>query len=256
MELLARVGWVHILYAVGLLVIGFFVAQQLSAFTHRAASKRFSRHQAMLLRRLVFYVLLLIFVISALQELGFQMTVLLGTAGLLTVALGFASQTAASNLISGFFLLFERPFRIGDWIEIKDFAGSVESIDLLSTKIKTANNTLVRIPNETIMKSEITNTSFFKSRRIEILIPIPYKISIEPVKALLIELIREQPEILKDPRPEVILNKFADKESELKLWVWAKTRDASKVKNILYEVIKNRFDQDNILITVENIEER
>ncbi len=256
MDLLVRIGWLHMLYAAGLLILGLIVAKRVSALMERALSKRFSRHQSMLLKRLVYYGLLLVFIISALQELGFKMNVLLGTAGLLTVALGFASQTAASNLISGFFLLFERPFRIGDAIIVKNFSGTVEAIDLLSTKIRAADNTLIRIPNETIMKSEITNTSYYKTRKLEVIIPFSHKAKIGEVKEILRSCAEEIAEVLKDPAPEVMVQQFIDAGIELKLVLWAKTRDVTKVKQQINDLLQLHLEENDLLASLQIAEEK
>ena len=99
-------------YATSLLIVGYFIAKKLSVLAERAGSKRFSRHHTLLIKRSIFYLVFTIFFVSSLQHLGFKLSVLLGAAGVFTVAISFASQTAVSNLISGIFLLFEHPFKI------------------------------------------------------------------------------------------------------------------------------------------------
>ncbi|AHE66527.1 mechanosensitive ion channel family protein [Legionella oakridgensis] len=248
METLAKISWFQLIYALMLVLLGFIIAKQVSKLVNRALVKRFSRHQVLLIQRLIFYILFFIFVFSALQQLGFKMTVLLGAAGVFTVALSFASQTAASNLVSGIFLLFERPFKVGDLIKIKDLMGVVDSIDLLSTKIKTSENMRIRIPNETIMKSDIINMSFFDTQRIDILIGVAYSSDIDHVKAVLMQLVNEQEAVKKEPAAQVIINKFGDAAIELKFMVWTQTSQTSAVKNQLQEAIKRRFDQEKIEI--------
>jgi len=227
-------------------VFGFVIAQRISILVDRAVSKRYSRHLAQLFRRIVFYVLLFIFFISALQELGFKLTVLLGAAGVFTVALSFASQTAASNLVSGIFLLFERPFKVGDSIEVKGIVGILDSIDLLSTKLITPDNTLVRIANEVIMKSEIVNTSYFKTTRLSITIGVSYDDNLARVKTLLLSVTNECSLILNDPAPQVVINNFNDSTIELKLLLWVDTEAMGSVKNQLLEQLKLRFEQEEI----------
>ncbi|RUQ91519.1 mechanosensitive ion channel family protein [Legionella septentrionalis] len=246
MQALTAIGWVKLGYAVLLFILGFFLAKRLSAMVTRAFSKHFSVHQTVLARRLVFYGLLLIFVISALQQLGVQMSVLLGAAGVFTVALSFASQTAASNLISGIFLLFERPFKIGDTIQVKDMVGAVDSIDFLSTKIKTADNVRIRIPNETLMKSEIINMSYFKTRKTEILLRIRQHNNLERAKGILLQLVHANKSVLKTPAPQVVVSNFNDAALELKLSLWTHTKDTAAVKAELYELITQRFDKEDI----------
>lgn len=246
MELINHLGWTKILSALSLFVFGYFLAGWLSRLTLKALGKHFSKHQTMIASRLIFYFLFIIFIISGLQQLGFKLSVLLGAAGIFTVALSFASQTAASNLISGIFLLFERPFKVGDLIEIKSLMGYVETIDLLSTKIRTGDNTLVRIPNESLIKSEITNLSYYKTRRVDILIGIAYEGDIEQAKQVLIHMAEEHPLSLKDPQPTVIIDSFADSAINLKLMVWAKRDDFFTLRNQLRDKLKPALDQAGI----------
>ena len=116
-------------------------------------------HGQILLKRAIFYGIMILMSMSALRELGFDLSVILGAAGILSVAIGFASQTSASNLISGLFLMMERPFSIGDVIRVEQTTGEVISIDLLSVKIRTFDNLYVRVPNESMIKTHMAVTS-------------------------------------------------------------------------------------------------
>ena len=129
--------------------VGFVVARMASAAVLRVMGKFLDAQQRMIVSRVVYYVLLGLFLLSALHELGFSLSILVGAAGILSVAVGFASQTSASNLISGLFLVAERPFSVGDVITLGATTGEVLSIDLLSVKLRTLDNLYVRIPNET-----------------------------------------------------------------------------------------------------------
>jgi small conductance mechanosensitive channel len=237
---------VNTIYALGLFVFGYFIAKRLSMFAERASSKRFSRHQIMLIRRSVFYSIFTIFSVTSLQHVGFQLSFLLGAAGVFTVAISFASQTAASNLISGIFLLFEHPFKVGDTVEVKGITGVVDSIDLLSTKLKTSDNKLVRIPNEALIKSEITNLSYFSTRRLDIIVAVAYDCNITQVKTMLMEIAEQSDKVLKDPEPNVTINNFANSAMELKFMVWVNTTEVSATRNILQETIKSQFDSAGI----------
>ena len=238
--------FVTFLYAASLLLVGYFIAKKLSVLAERALKKRFSRHHTLLIKRCTFYIVFAIFFVSFLQHLGFKLSVLLGAAGVFTVAISFASQTAVSNLISGIFLLFERPFKIGDSVSVNGTTGVVDSIDLLSTKLKTLDNTLIRIPNEALIKSEITNLSYFPTRRMDLIIGVTYDCDIAQVKSLLLNLADQCPQVLKKPAPNVIINDFANYAVELKLIIWAKTAEASTAQDALRETIKEQFDQKGI----------
>src|SRR5690606_6278295 len=131
-----------------------------------------------------------------LDTLGVDVGVLLGAAGILTVAIGFASQTSASNLISGLFLLGARPFSVGDLIEVGTRTGVVLSVDLLSVKLRTFENLFVRVPNETLIKSDIVNLSRNPIRRIEVKLRLAYDEDFERVAALLKAIAQDDPDVL------------------------------------------------------------
>lgn len=232
--------------ALGLLMVGYFIARKVSHLLELALDGRFSRHHIMLLRRILFYIIFTGFIISALQQMGFNLSVLLGAAGVFTVAISFASQTAVSNLISGIFLLFEHPFKVGDTVEVKGINGIVDSIDLLSTKLKTSDNKLVRIPNEAMIKSEIINLSYFDTRRLDLVLGVGYQCDIPTVKAMLIALAVQCDEVLKDPEPNVVIENFANSAIEIKFMVWVNTSDITRVKNKLQENIKHQFEKEGI----------
>lgn len=241
------INWQHIVFAVALILAGYVIAKKISAVVERLFENRFSKHHALLTSRLVFYGLFLLFVISALHEMGFKLTVLLGTAGLFTVAISFASQTAASNLISGVFLLFERPFKVGDVIAIKDIHGAVETIDWLSTKIKTSDNRLIRIPNESLIKSEITNLSTYPQKRDEIILKIASHHDVDKVKTLLKSICQVSNNVLSKPDTKILLSEMIDGGGmELKLLYWSNSELAG-VRDEVLSAIKKTFEVENII---------
>jgi small-conductance mechanosensitive channel len=238
----------NVVYAISLIVLGYFVAKRAGIFAERALKHRVSRHHSLLVRRALFYIIFAVFAVTGLQHLGFKLSILLGAAGVFTVAISFASQTAISNLISGIFLLFEHPFKVGDVVEVKGVTGVVDSIDLLSTKLKTSDNKLVRIPNESMIKSEITNLSYFSTRRIDIPIAVAYDCNIARLKEILLAVADNEEKVLKDPVPSVAINNFASGSIELKFMVWVKTKEVSLVRNHLQEMINQQLEKENIVM--------
>ena len=231
-----------------LIVVGYGVARVLRRVVLGLLSPRLSRHQSVILGRMVFYALWALFVVSALRELGFQLTALLGAAGILTVALGFASQTSASNLISGLFLLAEHPFGIGDIVRVGSTTGEVLAIDLLSVKLRTFDNLFVRIPNETLIKSEVTTLTRFPIRRADLPIGIAYKEDIEHVQQILMAVADANPLCLEEPKPLFILLGFGDSSINLQFSVWAKRENFLDLKNSIQIEIKQAFDREGVEI--------
>ncbi len=147
---------------------GFFTLWFVSGFIAQKTKKHLQPHVRVLLDKLIWYggVLMLLFMV--LSELGINITALVGAAGVVGVAVGFASQTSISNIISGIFLLIEHPFKVGDLIELGGIMGKVETIDLLAVRLKTPDGQLVRLPNESLIKSAVINKTFYRARRITI----------------------------------------------------------------------------------------
>lgn len=238
-------AWVR---AAILLLTGLLVASVASRLSRRLTRDRFSVNTQALVRRLVFYGLLLLFIASAMRELGFSLAVLMGAAGVLTVAIGFASQTTASNLISGLFLIGERSFEIGDIIKVGATTGEVLSIDALSVKIRTFDNLFVRIPNETLIKSEVTTLSRFPIRRLDLQLGVAYKEDIEHVREVLMQVAENNLLCLDDPAPLFIFTGFGDSALDIQFSVWAKRENFLALRNGITAEIKKAFDEAGIEI--------
>jgi small-conductance mechanosensitive channel len=230
------------------LLAGFVLARFASRLAQRIMVRRFSAHHAMVFRRLAFYLVLGLFAASALRELGFSLAVLLGAAGVLSVAIGFASQTSASNLISGLFLIGERPFGAGDVIKVGDTTGEVLSVDLLSVKLRTFDNLFVRIPNETLIKSQVTTLTRFPIRRFDLQLGVAYKEDIGRVRRVLMEVADRNAVCLDEPKPLFIFNGFGDSALEIQFSVWAKRENFLELRNSLQTEIKQAFDAEGIEI--------
>jgi len=238
----------HLLRAVTLLVLGLLFATLASRLVRRVGTKHMSVHHMLLARRLAFYVILALFVASALRELGFSLAVLMGAAGVLTVAIGFAAQTSASNLISGLFLIGERPFSVGDVIRVAGTTGEVLSIDALSVKLRTFDNLFVRIPNETLIKSEVTTLTRFPIRRLDLTLGVAYKEDINAVRDVLLMVAEKNTLCLDDPAPLFIFNGFGESSLDIQFSVWAKRENFLPLRNSITAEIKAAFDAAGIEI--------
>ena len=231
-----------------LIIVGVIAAKAISASLAKIMSKSASSHGIMLIRRGSYYLILMLFVISALRELGFNFGVLLGAAGVLSLAIGFASQTSASNLISGLFLVAERPFTVGDVIQVGTTVGEVLSIDLLSVKLRTFDNLFVRIPNESLIKAEVTTLTRFPIRRFDILVGVAYKEDLKKVHEVLDAVADKNPLCLEEPKPLYIFKGFGESSLDIQFSVWAKREKFLELKNSIQEEIKYAFDEHNIEI--------
>lgn len=238
----------NILRATLTVAAGFFVAHALSGAVRKLTAKQFTPHQSMLINRVIYWLILGLFFTSALRQLGFSLGVVLGAAGVLSVAIGFASQTSASNLISGLFLVSEKPFQIGDIIKVGTTTGEVLSIDLLSVKLRTFDNLFVRIPNESLIKTEMINMTRFPIRRFDLQVGVAYREDISKVREVLMEVAARNTLCLDEPEPLFIFNGFGESSLNIQFSVWAKRENFLKLRNTMQEQVKIAFDDAGIEI--------
>lgn len=153
------------------------VSIPLLQFTQRLIKKVFSlagtQHIQTLVSKLTYYIGMGGIITLTLHQLGFHVTPFLNTAGIIGALAAFSANTGISNIMSGFFLIAEGPFKIGDVIEFEGKVGVIETMDLLSIKLRTINQTLIRIPNEKVIKGEVINISYFDYQLLKLNIEIP-----------------------------------------------------------------------------------
>ena len=227
---------------------GFIIARVASGAFTRLAGRRLTHHHLIVLRRIIYYGILGLFAVSVLFELGFNLSVLVGAAGIFSVAIGFASQTFASNIISGLFLLGEQPFALGDIVKVGDTTGEVLAIDLLSVKLRTFDNLFVRIPNETMLKTEVVNLTRFPIRRFDLMLGVAYKEDIDTVREILFDIAGLNPLCLEEPKPLFIFTGFGSSSLDIQFSVWAKRENFLEMRNTLQLEIKKVFDDKGIEI--------
>ena len=233
-----------IIAAIIILVVGFYLSRKASQAVLKI--QQLETQQKLLLQKVTYYGLVILVIASALNQLGFDLKVLLGAAGILTVAIGFAAQTSASNLISGLFLIIDRPFIVGDVIDVAGTKGEVMAIDLLSTKIRTFDNILVRVPNETMNKSEIKNLTFFPIRRIDLKFGVGYSSNLEKVREVLMQVVSRNPLCLVEPAPLFVFDGFGDSALNIQFSVWTLRENMTDLTNNLATEIRVNFERAGI----------
>ena len=214
----------------------------------RSMAKRFSAQMAMLVTKVVSYALLTVIVLTILRQLGVRLTPLLGAAGIMGVAIGFASQTSLSNLISGVFLILEQPFQVGDVVRVDQYLGKIQSIDLLSVKIRTFDNTVIRVPNETMLKTTVTNVTAFPIRRLDIMVSVAYKEDLKRVREVILDVMNNINVILDEPEPYILFKGFGESSIDIQVGAWFAIDDYREVRNRLIMGLKKRFDKEGIEI--------
>lgn len=237
-----------VVYGLLILVIGYIALRLFAFFIGKITKKNFSPQSSMVLKKLITYTGIFFLFVFALQQFGIKMSALLGAAGIVGVALGFASQTSVSNIISGFFLIGEKPFAVGDLVQIGDKKGYILSIDLLSIKLRTFNNQFIRIPNENIIKTDVINITRFPIRRLDLIIGVAYKEDIRKVIEVLKDLADNNPLVLDDPAPFIMFKHFGASSLDIKFGVWVTKEQYIDLRKKLMIEIKERFDKEDIEI--------
>ncbi len=241
LEVLRKVILVLVIGVVGLLALRF-----LSALVKRMTRKYLSQQYSMLLRKAIQYTGAVIVLFIILSVLGVKITALLGAAGIVGIAVGFAAQTSMSNLISGLFLISEKPFQIGDAIKVGENTGVILSIDLLSVKIQTYDNQYIRIPNSLLLNTELTNITRFPIRRLDIRFAVSYRTDLTRLRRALLEVAAANPYCLDEPEPLIVFSEFGESGMHFLFGIWFHKPDQLAMRNSLMQQIKERFDAEGI----------
>ena len=232
-------------YAIVVALLGLISGRLIS---RRLPAGRLSPQHHLVLRRALGYSVMLLCFSWSLRVLGVSVGALVGAAGILTVAVGFAAQTSTSNLISGLFLMGEQPFVIGDVVMVDGTSGEVVSIDLLSVKLRTFDNLLVRIPNEMMLKSKVINVTHFPIRRLDMEMGIAYKEDFQRVQKVLLKAAEQVAVCLEEPAPRVFFKGFGESAQTIQLSVWSARTNYLALRDKVYREVKLAFDQAGIEI--------
>jgi small-conductance mechanosensitive channel len=197
------------------------------------------------------YLILVLGFVVIMQTVGIDLSALTILAGALGVGIGFGLQNITNNFVSGIIILFERPIKVGDRIEVGDVFGDVVNISMRSTTVITNDNIAIIVPNSDFISSKVINWSY-NDRNIRFNIPIgvSYKEDPEIVKKILLEIAGDTTGILKNPAPEVLFSEMGDSSINFILRVWTDkyTSKPAILKSILYFEIFKRFKKADIEI--------
>jgi small-conductance mechanosensitive channel len=177
--------------------------------------------------------------------------------GALALALGFAAQDLVGNFVAGVFILKDKPFEVGDWIEWEDKSGVVREIDLRVTKVETFNNEVVTVPNSDLANNPVTNPMANEKLRLQFTFGIGYDDDIDEAAEIIIEDARSNPEVLADPGPSVRTAELGDSYVGLESRIWVGDPDRATFKRVLSDhvkAVKEEFDEKGIDIPYPNRE--
>lgn len=238
----------RILVVVGLFLVVRFYLRRIHHRWFQGMESRLGTHNAVMIKRFTAYGVWLLWGAVVLVLFGVNLEAMVAGLGLFSVAIGFAAQKSVSNLISGLFILFDRPFEIGDFVDIGGTSGTVMFIDLLSTRLRTPDNLLVRIPNETVLGSVIKNYTHFDIRRLTLSVGVSYNSNLVQVQDVIRKVLDHHPMVLADPAPRIILKEMADSSINFEIWVWVERSQLFEARTDITRSIKEALDQAGIEI--------
>lgn len=200
------------------------------------------------------YTVATIGIVAVLGQMGINTGSVLASLGVLGLTIGFAAQDALSNLISGIFIFWDRPFVIGDLVEIDGKYGTVQAITMRSTRVVTVDGKMLAIPNREVVNSTVTSYTNFPHLRIDIPVTIGVEESIPKVRALLLDIIAGDDRFMDSPAPTVVVSALNDYNIEMVLRVWiTDEREHVGVRFELREAVFNTLNTAGVEMPFEHL---
>ncbi len=193
--------------------------------------------------------------VMAASQLGINVGAALAGLGVVGIAVGFAAQETIANMIAGFLIFWDRPFKVGDWVTTQDRYGEVREITLRTTRLRTHNNTYVVIPNKQVIGELLINHSMYGESRVNVSVGIAYKESIDDARRVLLAAIQRLEDILPMPAPTVVVDELGDSSVNLSIRVWVgEAVNETKVRFSVTEASKKALDAAGIEIPFPHLQ--
>lgn len=235
------------LIAIAVILIGtVVVAKLLSYHLKKRLSGKLGKDELALIIRVAYYGVVIIGILIALPYINVDLSGLLVAGGVIGLIIGIASQSVVSNLISGLFIIVERPVKIGDAINIGEVNGNVEEIRVLSTTVSATDGTYVRIPNEKVFTSNITNYVAHVARRVEYTIGIDYADDAGKAVSVIGGLLSAHPFVLKHPKPQIFAKELGPSAVNISILFWTPSSEWGDVRNEMLWKIKVALEENGL----------
>ncbi len=227
-----------ILVPLGLWLGYVFIKKSSRLLSKKLQEKHFSPDVALLIQRLYFIVVLIIAAITGLGILGIPLTAFAFVSGAIAIGVGFGAQNIINNFISGWILMWEKPIRIGDFLEIGDVRGTVDTINTRSTRIRRIDGVHLLIPNSHLLENTVVNwTLVDKLVRTTIRVGVAYGSPVRKVHALIMQAATEQETVLSgDREPKVIFEDFGDNALIFDLFIWIDSFGDTDLRTLRSEI--------------------
>jgi len=248
-------GWVKILIAIAVVLIGLLIVKIVLSVTRKIVNKsKLKGIAGDFLITILKIVLIFIYLIAILRVLGIDTSSFIALFTVGTLAISLAIQSVISNFASGIVLVSNHPFQEGDFVEIAGVSGTVEKISLFSTKIKTPDNKVISVPNTSVAGGNIINYSTEENRRVDLTFGVAYGSDVDKVKLVIESVLDEHELVLHDEGYTVRLNEQAASSLNFVCRCWTKSENYWTVYFDLTEMMTKRFQQEGIEIPYNKLD--
>ncbi len=252
-EIMTRVGELVVVYglkiisAIIFLVVGYIVAKVIAKwFSTLLSRQRFDATLISFFSNVIYYAILVFAVVAALARIGVETTSIIATIGAAGLAIALALRGTLANVAAGLFLILFQPFKAGHSIQAAGTSGSVEEITMFTTRVRTADNVPVIIPNSKLISDIIINYSDTQTRRVEFIFPVSPDKDTKKVREVLNSLVSSYDRILTEPAPFIgIRNLTADRVNFI-VEAWVKTDDYRDVKSDFNGQVRDAFRKEGL----------
>lgn len=246
LDLVIRYGF-QALGAIVILLVGVLAARWAGKISDRWLQSHVKDPPTrMLLVRVIRVLIIVMTLLVALDKFGFQIAPLVAAVGVAGVGVGFAFQGVLGNLVAGLSIIFTKPFRVGEYIELLGVHGQVVAIELFSTSLIQLDQSRVVVPNRKIVGEVLHN--FGTVRQLTLTVGVSYGANLNQVLAVAREVITANPRVLKEPAPRVGIGELSSSSVTVVIQPWVSVADVVPAKPELYQAIVERFRADNIEI--------
>ena len=235
----------RLLLALLTLAIGWWIINKVSARLGKLVGLRADAALQGFISTLANIVLKVLLMVSVASMIGIETTSFVAAIGAAGLAIGLALQGSLANFAGGVLILMFRPFRIGDWIEAQGVAGTVDSIQIFHTVLRTGDNKTVIMPNGSLSNGIITNTNRQPTRKVVFDVGVDYDADLQKARNVLLELAQD-PRVLQDPAPQAVVSTLGDSSITVSLRIWVKTPDYWDVLFMLNEHARDRLKAEGI----------
>lgn len=243
------VGWIPSLIAAVLIVVFFWLVFRVtrSALSRLLARAGFDPALSSMLVNVYRFALFAFGIVMAASQLGINVGAALAGLGVVGLTIGFAAKDSLSNIMAGFLIFWDKPFRVDDWVTLGEHYGRIAEITMRTTRLQTRNNTWVIIPNQTVINEILVNHSTKGETRLEVPVGIGYTEDIQEARKVILQALNSLELVLKEPAPNVVVKNLGSSTVDLVVHAWvADAKDEKPAFFRILETLKVSLDKAQI----------